>query len=60
LAAADASQGQFDEALNNAKKALELATASHQNKLAGQIQNRLQLYESGHFIQESNFIQEPH
>jgi protein O-mannosyl-transferase len=59
LAAADAAQGQFGEAANTSKKALELATASHQSKLADQIQNHLELYQSERSIQESNFIRQP-
>ncbi|MDE3065912.1 MAG: tetratricopeptide repeat protein [Verrucomicrobiota bacterium] len=59
LAEAEAVVGQFGNAVSNAKKALALATASHQNNLAGQVQNRLQLYESGHSLPESNFIEHP-
>lgn len=45
LAAAWAEAGQFEEAVATARKALEAATASGQEPLAGQIRQRLRLYE---------------
>ena len=47
LAAAYASAGRFSEAVAVAEKALEIALASEQKKLAEEIQNRLQLYQAG-------------
>ena len=45
LAAAYAETGQFDQAIKTAKLALKLAAESQQEKFAGQIAVRLELYQ---------------
>ena len=47
LAVAYAAGGRFEEAKATAEKALSIATASGQEKLAGEIQERIKLYEAG-------------
>jgi protein O-mannosyl-transferase len=47
LGAAFAAAGKFEEAKTTAGKALSIATASGQEKLAGEIENRIKLYETG-------------
>jgi len=47
LAIAYAAAGRFDDAVATAQKALDLARASGQTKLAGEIEARLELYRSG-------------
>jgi tetratricopeptide (TPR) repeat protein len=48
LAIAYAAAGQFDEAIATARKAVELARADGQEKVAGEIEARLELFRSGH------------
>ena len=48
LAAAYAEAGRFDEAAATARKALNLAEAQQDMKLAGSLQNAMKLYEAGH------------
>jgi tetratricopeptide (TPR) repeat protein len=53
LAAAYAAGGRFDEAIITAQKALEAAKTAGQGELAGKIQNRIKLYQSGQrFLQK--------
>ncbi len=53
-AAACAEAGHFAEAVNAAKKAIDLAKASQNKELAVQIQSRLQRYEAGQAFHESS------
>jgi hypothetical protein len=57
LAAAHAEAGEFTAAADAAKKAIELALAAKRDELAGQIQERLQLYESEHAFHEGETTQ---
>jgi len=52
LSAAYAEAGRFPEAVETAKKALDLASASGQTNLSAEIQKRLQLYEAGRAYRE--------
>jgi len=52
LAAAYASAGRFDKAIETAEKAIELAEAAGAEKTAAQIKNRLALYEEGRAYRE--------
>ena len=47
LSAAYAASGRFDEALETARRALELARSSERESLAGRIERRIALYEQG-------------
>ncbi len=47
LAAAYAEAGQFDRAVESAKRALNLFAAQNNGSLAGAVQVRLKLYEAG-------------
>lgn len=47
LSVAYAAAGKFDEAVETAEKAIELALSSGQNELAEEIQKHLQLYKAG-------------
>jgi tetratricopeptide (TPR) repeat protein len=47
LAAALAANGQFEEAIQTARMAVELAESQESMSLAARIRNRLQLYEAG-------------
>jgi Tfp pilus assembly protein PilF len=52
LAAALASAGRFDEALETAQRALALAAAVHDDQAAGRIRDRLSLYQRGQPFRE--------
>jgi tetratricopeptide (TPR) repeat protein len=47
LAAAYATAGRFEDAVKTAKQALDIANGKGQEKLAGEIQDRIKLYEAG-------------
>lgn len=47
LAASYAAAGRFDQAVKTAQKAIDLAKIEGQNELAGEIQQRLELYKAG-------------
>jgi tetratricopeptide (TPR) repeat protein len=53
LAAAYAAEGRFEQALAAAEKALTLASEEHNNKLAGEISERLELYKGAKPYRES-------
>jgi tetratricopeptide (TPR) repeat protein len=53
LAAAYAETGRFEEALQTARKALELALASGQGPLAEQVRRRIQVYERRQTLREA-------
>jgi tetratricopeptide (TPR) repeat protein len=53
LAVAYAAAGRFDAAVDTAQKAIELARAAGQPKLAGEIETRLHLYRDGRVYRES-------
>jgi twitching motility protein PilT len=52
LGAALAQNGQFDKALDAARKGLKLARANQQNELAAALERRIELYESGKPVRE--------
>ncbi|MCK4999453.1 MAG: sulfatase-like hydrolase/transferase, partial [Anaerohalosphaera sp.] len=54
LAASYASAGQFDNAVETAKKAIDIAAAQNQKNMADQINKRLSLYKNGKMYIETN------
>jgi spermidine synthase len=53
LAAAYAAAGRFDDAVTTAQRAIDGVKATGQEKLAGEIQKRIELYKAGHrYIQK--------
>jgi Flp pilus assembly protein TadD len=52
LAAAQAENGQYAEAVRSARKALEAATRQHDQRLAEAIRGRIALYGAGRPFQE--------
>ena len=54
LAAAYAEAGRFNDAVQTAQKALELAIAAGQQELAQQVQDRLKLYQAGRPFHEGS------
>ena len=59
LAAAYAEAGRFSDAIRVAQKAIELANAAGQRELAGQVQERLKLYQAGRPFHEGPAAQTP-
>jgi spermidine synthase len=56
LAAAYAAATRFGDAIATAEKALELARAGGQTRMAGQIESRLQLYRGGRAYREATDV----
>jgi tetratricopeptide (TPR) repeat protein len=59
LAAACAEAGRFNDAVRVAQEAVELASAAGQQELAGQIQERLKLYQGGRPFREESVLTSP-
>ncbi len=59
LAAAYAAAGRFSDATATAEKAIELARAGGQPRMAGQIESRLQLYRDGRAYRDDADVMKP-